>query len=279
MSPRVTTGVINRRITTRAQVEATHDEREGPTLDYKGDVKPQHWWELAKDVAALANHVGGVLLVGAFENPATRCPNLAGLAPDRIADIRRAYEHIARDRCRPSPVAVPHVIPWKDGREMLAVNVEAYPNALVGAQFYTLNGSGEPEGANAWQFYVRVDDDNVPLTPEVMPMYMNAHVRRVLVLLESIPGEHYSKVCVVHQAPGVRTLPEPVTLLDFSAKANAVHFRLRSGLNLCVPLDDVQAVWRDDSGGVEWYMGVSGFLDTWFPHGGGPQQGHYQRKP
>ena len=262
---------INRRITTRAEVEAVRNEREGPTLDYKGDVDPAEWWELAKDVAAFANHLGGVLLVGAFEDKATRTPNIAGLDPARVADIKRAYENIARDRCRPSPVAVPHVIPWDNGKELLAVNVEAYAAALVGAQFYEPDKNGKPQGANAWQFPVRVDDDNVPLTPETMAMYMNAHVRRVLVLLHTIPEKDYDRVYITHTRKGFDSahntlvgnyVPEHVRLRDFSIETNAVHFWMKGTLHVAVPLDDVEAVWHDDQLS-RWFIAVSGQLQTW----------------
>ena len=254
--------VINRRVTARADVEPLRTEREGPTLDYKGDVDPAEWWELAKDVAAFANHIGGVLLIGAHEDKVTRFPNLIGHDPAHIADLKRAYDNIGRDRCRPAVIATAHVIPWDNGKELLAVNVEAYPAALVGAQFYALDTNSKPQSANAWQFPIRVDDDNVPLTPETMPMYMSTNIRRALVLLHSIPADAYARVHVAHSltdpSNGRVFFPEPVTLRSFGIATNSVNVLFRGHL-VSVPLDDVDAVWTDDLG-MAWYLGVKGQL-------------------
>ncbi len=55
------------RIAARDDVERLRTAQEGATLDYKFRVEADEWWELAKDIAALANHLGGVLLVGVDE--------------------------------------------------------------------------------------------------------------------------------------------------------------------------------------------------------------------
>lgn len=123
---------------------------EGPTIDYKGDADPAEWWELAKDIAAFANHLGGVIVVGAYEPDGL--PSIQGLPPEKMRALANAYENVAKERCRPSPLVTCEKIPWSDGREVLAVNVQPHASGLVGARFYALNAKGEKIAANAWQF-------------------------------------------------------------------------------------------------------------------------------
>jgi len=44
-------------------------ERRQYVVDFKATVDPTKWWELAKDMAAFANALGGVILVGVKEGP------------------------------------------------------------------------------------------------------------------------------------------------------------------------------------------------------------------
>ena len=103
--------VVNRVIASRSDVEALANEVEGEDLDYKGKQSPVEWWELAKDIAAFANHLGGVLLLGAYERSDGR-PNFGGLAPDEVTKLIVAYHDAALKRCQP-PVVISCVrIPW-----------------------------------------------------------------------------------------------------------------------------------------------------------------------
>jgi hypothetical protein len=255
--------IVNRRITTRGHVDAARTEREGPTLDFKGDVNPAEWWELAKDIAAFANHIGGVILVGAFERE-DRLAEFRGIDPTRAEQLAERYDKVARDNCRPSVIARAHVIPWDDAKAIVAVNVEAYPAALVGSQFYAVKDAAkdEPEKrkpGNAWQFPVRHDDDTSLISPEVMPMYMNANVRRTIIMLSQIPAKDYTRLNVdaVYDLEG-RAFVAPISaaLRNFSIDTNAADL-IVDGHALSIPLDEIQTVWRDDIRS-EWFIGVSG---------------------
>ena len=257
---------INRRITTPEEVTALATEPEGETVDYKGTAKPKEWWELAKDVAAFANHLGGVVLLGAFERP-DGVPSLQGLPPDEVKALASAYEEVARDRCRPSPLVTCSRIPWKNGSEMLAVNVQAQL-ALVGAQFYaSRKDTKNPDGplvvsaANAWQFPMRVGKDNVPLPLEQAIMHMSAHARRVVILLTSIADP--KKVKLVWQRFETKAHVYPpfaCTLQDFSVECNVARFAVDGYLHpVSIPLDDIEAAWTDRDG---WAVRVSGFFEN-----------------
>jgi hypothetical protein len=250
---------INRRVATADDVRALASEPESETLDYKEVADEDEWWELAKDIAAFANHLGGVLLVGAKEQP-DGLPKLHGLPPAKVAKLKHAYEMAARDKCRPAALVTCEVIPWDGGRKMLAVNVSAYTGGLVGAQFYALSKAKKPEPANAWQFPMRVAKHNPPLPLEQAIMHMSILARRVAILLASIPDR--SKVAIAWHRPDQPRHPWPAfkaTLTGVSVERNVASFTL-DGEAIIVPLDDIDAVWEGDGG--RWSVRVSGFFDS-----------------
>lgn len=262
----------NRRIQTAAEVTALAAEPEGETVDYKGTAKAKEWWELAKDVAAFANHLGGVVVLGAFER-ADGLPELRGLPSDEVRELASAYEKVARDRCRPSPLVTCDRIPWDNGREMLAVNVRA-ATALVGAQFYKLRrDEKDPTGpllaseTNAWQFPVRVGKDNVPLPLEQAIMHMSTHARRIGVLLASIPKGARLRIHCVGLNPNPKNLFEPgdASLRSFSIEGNVAHVTMLDPeffeANHAVPIDDIETVWEEEDG--TWCIRVSGWFENW----------------
>jgi hypothetical protein len=67
---------------------------EGPTLDFKSTVDGDAWWELGKDIAAFANHVGGTILVGAYEQSDGTAEYL-GIARGLAAALASQSEQLA----------------------------------------------------------------------------------------------------------------------------------------------------------------------------------------
>jgi hypothetical protein len=258
---------INRHISTPEQVAALANEPEGPTIDYKGDADPAEWWELAKDIAAFANHLGGVIIVGAYEP--NGLPSIRGLPPEKASALANAYENVAKERCRPSPLVTCEKIPWSDGREVLAVNVQAHASGLVGARFYALNTKGEKVAANAWQFVMRVGKHNQELPLEQAIMHMSPHARRIAILLEGIPTSAHIKLALRRPAEKGLHVPVTATLTRFSVESNTADFHLSSGFNENahgVPLDDIEAVWIDAS---IWCIRIAGYFQNWSDNGGG----------
>lgn len=257
---------INRRINTPAEVAALSGEPEGETIDYKGTIDPKQWWELAKDIAAFANHLGGVVLHGAFErNGGT--PALRGLPPDEVTELANAYEKVARDRCRPTPLIACTRIPWNDGSEILSVNVQAYAG-LVGAQFYaSRKDAKDPDGplmvsaANAWQFPIRVGKDNVALPLEQAIMHMSTHARRTAILLASIPDPNQVKISLRRRDE--MHIPWDAALKDVSIERNLANLTLKGSMysSHAIPLEDIEAVWSGEDG--FWYIRISGFFEAW----------------
>lgn len=257
---------INRRIESAADVAALATEPEGETIDYKGTANDKEWWELAKDVAAFANHLGGVVLLGAYER-ADGLPELRGLPPAEVAALSLAYELVARDRCRPSPVVTCSRIPWDGGNEMLAVNVQAYLG-LVGAQFYASRKDGRDptaplvvSAANAWQFPMRVGKHNPPLPLEQATMHMSTHARRIVILLSTIADPRRVKlVWQRYENQSHVSPPFACVLQNFSVEDNVARFAVDGYVDpVSIPLDDIEAAWADRDC---WAIRVSGFFES-----------------
>jgi hypothetical protein len=254
---------------TRIQtVDALHRALLSPEtyeLDFKGFADAKEWWELAKDIAAFANYLGGVILVGAAEN-ATGAADLCGIPAAAAQELKEAYEKASRDKCLPRPLVTvcslePPEIP---GRCVLAVNVEPVPDQLVGAMFYGINKLGQPVSSDAWRFPVRIGKDNVSVAPDRIPMFIDAHVRRTAIRLSSIPRG--AAPLLVWRRPSNQFDESPVREmivgLDIDLTANV--FRARRVIDggehpFSVPLDDVEAVWEETQG--NWRIRVTGWLN------------------
>ena len=165
-------------------------ERESPTLDFKckldrlDDGKVDSF-ELAKDVAAMASVYGGTLLVGACEEG--RSGKLGVYKPLSAADATEAmdaYQLAARDRCRPVPLVSPVAIPLDQG-SVVAINVMPVVEGPVAVRVRGDKSDGY--GNDTYVFPVRVSTHAIMFTPEQLPMLMNPEVRRMAILLRSIP--------------------------------------------------------------------------------------------
>jgi hypothetical protein len=249
-------------VITVADLEALAHSTEGHSLDFKERVDPEQWWELAKDIAAFANHVGGTILVGASEQ-ANGAAVLFGVTSADASRLAREYENAAKDKCRPRPLVGIEQIPIENGKVVVAVNVEPFPLALVGAMFYAPDKNGKPQTCDAWRFAVRVGKHNVPLQPDQIAMFMEPRTRRIVTLLERIPEPQRTSVILVY-VPGNGGIAHslPIQLIGVDVMQNALTFtESRGGIqgNHRVPLDDVEAVWEGKRG--EWQIKVGGYLD------------------
>jgi hypothetical protein len=235
-------------------------------LDFKMFVNPAEWWELAKDIAAFANYLGGVILVGVEELP-SGMPQLCGIGAQDAEALKGAYEMAARDKCLPRPLVTMTIlnVPELDGRCLLAVNVEPVPDQIVGAMFYLRNKAGDPTTCDAWRFPVRIGKHNVPITPDRIPMFIDAKSRRTAIRLCSItPG---SIPLLVWRRPSNQFDEEPQAegILDVEVDLAANVMRARrqrsdGGTSFAVPLEDVESVWEETR--YNWRIRVTGWLDA-----------------
>src|ERR1700690_2040103 len=103
--------------------------REKQDLEFKSEADRATPWEHAKDIAALANSLGGTIIVGASNKERV---SLHGLRRQTAQEVMEIYESAAM-MC--SPVIPIDVVPitLSSGASVVAVNVPAYPDTLVGA--------------------------------------------------------------------------------------------------------------------------------------------------
>jgi hypothetical protein len=111
---------------------------ESADLDFKETLNPEDpksKIEFAKDVAALANVLGGHVLVGASTDMGnTRCKGFHGIDIDRAGKISSAFEERVKHRCRPTPIFNVRSInlPNDSKKVVVVVMVEASPIAPIG---------------------------------------------------------------------------------------------------------------------------------------------------
>lgn len=242
----------------------TADARESFVLDFKATVDPGAWWELAKDIAALANHVGGTLVIGAREPVPGNAPTYHGLEPADAEKLALAYERVVAEHCLPRPIVRPVPVELPGGRQILAVNVEPFPDQPVGSRVAALNRQGQPEPSEAWRFPVRVGRDTRMLGPDHLPLLTSARVRRNVIFLEMIPQPfQFGHVSLVwrfptHPVPTISAL-QTLVVSPFENLVTAEFLDTNGRIaKIWIPLDDVETVWR--AGDAGWQIRVAGFL-------------------
>lgn len=224
---------------------ATHETFQ---LDFKRTVSADNTFEMAKDVAAFANGLGGVLLVGAVEDPTNlRLGRYAPLSESEAAQVARAYEHAVRDRCRPQPLHQVIRLPKGSGF-VVAVNVWPFPGQPVGV--------GKDGGASAttFAFPVRCGVDTVYLSPDQLPMFIDAKARRIAILLGSILPDRRAVKLILRWANAISATSVDARLewsdLHDAMQSNTVWFTVQSSDHrFSIPLDYIESVWQHDSGG------------------------------
>ncbi|HEY2515734.1 MAG TPA: ATP-binding protein, partial [Polyangiaceae bacterium] len=99
---------------------------ETAVLDLKETYAPDKSFEMAKDVAAFANHLGGTLLIGAKEVDG-KIGEYNGVPPELAEKIRTGFSLATKERCSPRPIydfSPPYPAPGDPTKEVFAVFVE-----------------------------------------------------------------------------------------------------------------------------------------------------------
>jgi hypothetical protein len=245
-------------ITTRLQVPEVGRGFEGMVLDLKAHpyaYKPfknavQEWneFELAKDVAAFANRLGGAILIGAEQDTATgTCSSQTPFAPALAVEFEIALRD-ALKLCRPSPLVEIEVIPF-DPNVMVVVNVWAFPGQVVAVEV-----AGDKErggyGGTTYVFPIRALSHTNYLTPEQIPMLMIPDIRRTAILLSTLKkGDRitaHPKI-VVPEERGARAFNATFVSVDEMKNCLTVEVALPTGpIEAGLPLEDV-SVWFEQS--------------------------------
>lgn len=223
--------------------------------------EPSSWShaEAAKDMAAFANAIGGTLLIGAEGEPRLR--GWVSLDAHVSALVVAHYNDALTRHVRPKPLTTFEVLERDESNRVVAVNVWPFAGQAVGARTI----------ADSYTFAVRVNDQNVPYSPEQLPMLMIPELRRVATLLHQIPPgapvRVYRDVPPLLDARGqpshLAGRPAPViyTLQSFDEDQNFVYLQTTRHTPLWedtwyMPLDDVEAVWNKPGDAPSWNIRI-----------------------
>lgn len=241
--------------------------REKQDLDFKTFVAKDQMWEHAKDVAAFANALGGVLLIGADNTTDPTVLAYPGVARQTVADVMRIYEQ-AGAMC--SPAQNIDVVPIKEpgGVDLVAVNVGPSVHQVVASP-----GGHKSAGGilgHLWRFPVRRGSQTDDIAPENLAMYMNQQVRRAYLIVTAITPKARAQVRFYypddHQGPGgtvTFTRIMDLSIKDVPSGRNFLVVGKGASLSCRIPLADVIDVWEESD--EVWAVKVSGTLgDTTF---------------
>lgn len=256
-------------------LELTGITSEGADLDFKGDLDPARAKiEVAKDIAAIANVLGGHLLVGASTDMGgTRCIGFHGIRRERATDITRVVEEQVKERCRPTPVFTVRSLSETIESELVVVvvAVEASARAPIGVLLRQPHGGLLVD--KGWAFPYRIGSLTEYLYPDQFGVYESMTARRAAAILTSIPPDERQSITlrwVVHatvsgagygdgQTVHLESLPVHFQQVDLLG--NAASFTATAdGKSVVVPLDHIQTVWRTPNANALWAATLSGSL-------------------
>ena len=230
--------------------------REKQDLDFKTFVDERQMWEHAKDVAAFANALGGVLLIGADNTTDPTVLAYPGVRGQSVADVVRIYEQ-AGTMC--SPPQNVDAVPLKgpEGVDLVAVNVDPSVQQVVASP-------GGQKGGPLWRFPIRRGSQTDDIVPESLAMYMNQQVRRAYLMLAAIPqnarkrANFYFPRSKNSLTEAKSTCSKELPIDDVPRGRNFIV--VGSGSMTCrIPLADVIDVWEEKEG--FWAVKVAGTLD------------------
>lgn len=219
----------------------THSEQLPPLqtseqtwLDFKAQPTASQY-EMAKDVAAIANATGGTLIVGAAEN-GSRLSAFVPLSVREATQVARSYQEAVRDRVRPLPIVDAHPLS-KNAGYVVVVNVQPFLGQAVGVHVKP----PETDLHNLFHYPLRVSTQTVFLTPEQLPMFTDARIRRIAILLEQARGSRV-EIQLPPSADG-RLHPAAGTIYAVNIATNTLEIGwLNEGPNVRIPLDLIAGV-------------------------------------
>lgn len=252
-------------------------------LDFKEAVPNLSDIEAAKDIAALANTLGGHIVIGATTTEGrTRCNGLRGVELPAATLAQQRYESGAQ-RIRPAVQISTRQIRVPDAdRALVVVQVNAAHMAPVGLQLQPAPDHQLVE--KGWVFPYRVGSQTNFFSPDQFSAFNDMPSRRAAALLSSIPPADRESVTLRGDKAvgGYRNSlrEEPGPHWSLAAKLEQIDLLrnvavFRAGLSvgdafqpLHVPLDWVATVWRNDHQGKWIIVTECGFArtsDQWVP--------------
>jgi Putative DNA-binding domain len=202
--------------------------------------------EIAKDVAAFANALGGTILIGAHEDRkrgvlGKYCP----LTDEEAKIATKTIDGAILTHCSPRPTHLTTRIK-SGGGFVVAVNIFPFIGQLVGY-------ADSNEDGRAFRFPCRVGAETSWIRPEQFAMYMIPLVRRTIVLLEGITPKNHANVAIT--VNGTLTYRSGFFMevradwnvaVFMAAKVSATE---KSRKAVHIPLDQIKSVFRASDGG------------------------------
>lgn len=268
-------------------IELAGAAHEKTVLDLKTQydlAKPTEAFELAKDMVAFANALGGTVLVGASERSDAlgrktgRIEAFVPLTNDQA--LIKAATTAARDLCQPPITVEPEVIkltvdeqrglvakPLSADTTLLALNVHPLIASPAGVAACDVSGRRIPE---AYRFPLRFLEGTKWLKPEELAFHMNSHERRIYLLLVQLPRDR--QVRVWDKGQGGLGGKRLAYLVDLDAERMIAKLQFGNDKIIAhVPLTFVTAVWLDEKD--LWNIDVKGAFNVsnhevpFVPHG------------
>jgi hypothetical protein len=217
---------------------------ERSTWDLKSEVNPGNSYELAKDVSAFANHLGGVLLYGAKETNG-RIGSYHPVPESVANDLEREISNACKSRCEPVPTYEIERHP-KDSGWVASVSVSPFLGGLIGVRV-TADKAKEGYGGNSFVFPIRSGNQTHYLTPTNMATYLDPAVRRAAILLSRIPEHTTVSTRTWNNNDGVDQ--DSLSFGEVDIERNRIRFYPVGGsASFFKPLDQVQTVYEAEDG-------------------------------
>jgi hypothetical protein len=220
--------------------------------------------EARKDIAALANTLGGHIIVGAStDKNRSRCTGFHGIDALDATALASEYESEAK-ACRPTPFMSSHCIDHPDnpGHVVLVIAVGMSPVAPVGAALRQTGGGHLVD--EGWCFPYRVGSHTKYLSPDQFGAYESMSARRAAALLSGIPTSERARLGLRYLVTGrsnvaIQATPLRAAIVAVSLDENVARFVVHDGTEkpMAVPLDEIVTVWRDVDG---WEVALKGYV-------------------
>lgn len=269
MCPHMQAIVINEWRSARYSVAQQNSEIE---RDYKLKARIGFdYFEIAKDIAAFSNSLGGLIIYGAAgSDRGGRKVFLSRYTPVSrdVAEIWHAEVNQAiMSRCMPSPIVDLRIIPQETGW-LLAVNIQAYPRQPIGVRLKSNSKLIDGYGADSYVFPLRVAEQTTFISPEQLPMFIDPTIRANGIYLSGIVKEQADekkrKIRLSGPSSIIRNhqpFIEDVILISVDILSNTFTVSLPGiGKPLGLPISATEHVWK--LGDALWGVAIRGHINT-----------------
>lgn len=244
-------------IITTADLPPIGTGRESGTFDFKGTVNRADKREMAKDVAAFANALGGVILVGVYEAKGT-LSRYAPMNRDDAEATKVAYEQAIAGFCHPQPlvdaVRIETMPSTPPPQYVVAVNVYATPLGPVGVR-WEHDAKGQ-----SFAFPLRTTAQTHFMSPTELAMLMVPAIRRIATLLDQIPIDQRKRIKLYFTQPAPESKMATLRSVDPLSSTVTFDIAIPGGWDetwrLDLPIDSIRSVWRSED--TTWMVAIGG---------------------